>query len=56
MMAGAPSRTALKKAVAAAGVAGDAELVDQQKDGVAITIPPKVHKRLVLAGTFAFAP
>jgi hypothetical protein len=45
-----------EKAVPAAGVAGDAVLVHQQQQGVAVTIDSQFLQVLDLAGSLAFAP
>ena len=44
------------EAGAAAGVAGDADLVDEEEDGVGVAIVAQVDEALRLAGSFAFAP
>lgn len=44
------------EAGAAARVAGDARLVDQQQHRVAITVEPHLDQALHLAGCLTFAP
>jgi hypothetical protein len=51
-----PVARGTEEAVPPAGVAGDAVLVDQQQNGVAVAVEPQFVQRLLLARRLTFAP